>query len=91
MLAAITPGAAGRCYNVGCGQSTTLNELLQVLGRLTDQQVTPTYTDPRAGDIKDSLADIGRIREELGYDPGVGLEEGLGQLLEFERSRRATR
>ena len=87
MLAATVPGAPGRCYNVGCGQQTTLNDLLQMLGRLTDQDVKPIYAETRAGDIKDSLADISRIRQELGYDPRVGVEEGLNQLLEFERAK----
>ena len=87
MLAATVPGAPGRCYNVGCGHQTTLNDLLQILGRLTDQEVKPTYAETRAGDIKDSLADISRIRQELGYDPKVGVEDGLGQLLEFERAK----
>jgi len=87
MLAATMPGAPGRCYNVGCGRQTTLNQLLQKLGNLTDQKVEPVYAETRAGDIKDSLADISRIKEELGYDPKVGVEEGLGQLLEFERTK----
>ena len=87
MLAATVPGAAGRCYNVGCGQSTTLNQLLQTLAGLAGREVTPEYAESRAGDIRDSLADISRAREELGYDPKVGVKEGLGQLLDYVKSQ----
>ena len=83
------PGAAGRCYNVGCGRQTTLNQLLQMLGRLTDQQVSPAHAEGRAGDIRDSVADISRIQQELGFEATVGVEQGLGQLLDYERSQLA--
>jgi UDP-glucose 4-epimerase len=87
MLAAEVKGAAGRCYNVGCGERTTLNDLLAMLGRLAGRDLAPRYLEARAGDIKDSLADISRARAELGYEPRVKVEEGLGALLAFERGR----
>ena len=89
MLAAEVPEAAGRCYNVACGRQTTLNQLLQMLGRLTNQEVRPEYAEARAGDIRDSVADISRIQQELGYEATVEVEEGLGQLVAFERSKLA--
>jgi UDP-glucose 4-epimerase len=88
LLAATVPGAAGRCYNVGCGVKTSLNDLLRMLGQLTGEELHADYTDPRAGDIRESLADIGRIRAELGYEPRVSVEEGLRRLLEHERAGR---
>ena len=91
LLAAEVKGAAGRCYNVGCGERTTLNDLVAILGRLSGREISPRYLEARAGDIKDSLADISRARAELGYDPRVRVEEGLGQLLAFERGRLAKR
>jgi UDP-glucose 4-epimerase len=89
LLAAEVKGAAGRCYNVGCGERTTLNDLLAMLGRLSGRDLSPRYLAARAGDIKESVADIGRARAELGYAPRVRVEEGLGQLLAFERERQA--
>ena len=88
LLAGTVPSAAGRCYNVGCGKRTTLNDLLRILARLDGQQVTPRYAEVRAGDIRDSLADISRAERELGYRPTVGVEEGLGHLLDYERKQR---
>jgi nucleoside-diphosphate-sugar epimerase len=82
------PAAAGRRYNVACGQRTTLNQLLEILGRLAGRDLTPEYAAARAGDIHDSVADISRARQELGFQPVVTVEEGLRRLLEYERTRR---
>jgi UDP-N-acetylglucosamine/UDP-N-acetyl-alpha-D-glucosaminouronate 4-epimerase len=88
LLAAAAPGAAGRCYNIGCGEAITLNALLEALGELTGRSMTPEYGPERAGDIRDSVADISRARQELGYAPDLGLMEGLTALLEHERAKR---
>jgi UDP-glucose 4-epimerase len=81
VLAATRAGAAGHVYNVGCGQRTSLNELAAILGRVCGREVKPRHAEPRAGDIRESLADIGKARAELGYEPRVGVEEGLKALV----------
>jgi nucleoside-diphosphate-sugar epimerase len=81
LLAATRPQASGRVYNVGCGKRTSLNELAAMLGRICDRDVKPSHAEPRAGDIRESLADITRARTELGYEPRVGVEEGLRALV----------
>ena len=86
-LAGSVPGAAGRCYNVGYGDKTSLNELLAMCQRIVGSKLTPRYEASRAGDIRESLADISRIRKELGYEPKVGVEEGLGRLVAYIRER----
>lgn len=55
-------------YNVACGRRTTLNELVGMMGELLNRDVNPEYTEPRAGDVKHSLADVDKIREH-GYKP----------------------
>lgn len=87
-LAGTVDKAAGGVYNVGLGQKTTLNDLLAMLGRITDQDVKPEYREERAGDIRESVADISKITRELGYDPKVGVEEGLKALVEYEKTQR---
>ncbi len=69
--------AAGRAYNVACGSSATLIDLLAVLGRITGKPIRPVHEAPRPGDVRHSLAAIDEARERLGYVPGTGLEEGL--------------
>ncbi|RUA33970.1 MAG: hypothetical protein DSY77_07540 [Bacteroidetes bacterium] len=68
-------------FNVGSGQTTSLNELFEVLRNLTHYSQEPTYQEARKGDIKKSSADIGLIKEELGYEPRFKLKEGLVKLL----------
>jgi nucleoside-diphosphate-sugar epimerase len=77
--------AAGQVINVATGDRVSLNELLGLLNRLVGTQLEAVYQDPRAGDVKDSLADITKARTLLGYSPLVGLEEGLRRTLEWCR------
>ena len=83
--AATTPAAAGRAYNVGCGQKTTLRELAAILGRIVGKNLEPVYAEARAGDIRESVADISRARAELGYTAEIGVEEGLRALVDHVR------
>ena len=86
--AATTPGVAGRAYNVGCGDKTTLLQLLDTIERIVGSKVERTHAPPRAGDIRESIADISKIRAELGYAPAVGVEEGLRRLIAHIKERR---
>jgi len=81
IAAATRPGISGRAYNVACGKKTSLNELAAMLARIIGRDVAPTHAPARAGDIRESLADISRARTELGYEPKVGVEEGLTRLV----------
>ena len=85
MLAATKENASGRVYNVGCGHGTSLNMLIEILQRNTGKKIEREYEAARAGDIRESLADISRAVEELGYEVKVEVEEGLGRLVNYER------
>ena len=79
VLAATRPaeGVAGEVFNVGCGDRTSINTLWEEIKRITGSAVDAEYGPPRAGDVRDSLADLGRIEERLGFEAGVSLAEGL--------------
>ncbi len=77
LLAASAPGAAGKAFNVACGERTSLNEVIARLATLAGREVEAVNTDPRPGDVGHSLADISHAREILGYEPAVDFEEGL--------------
>ena len=77
LLAAITPGVAGEVFNCAGGRQVTLNELLDSLQKLLGTSATPSYLDPRAGDIKHSYADISKAATMLGWTPAITFEEGL--------------
>ena len=78
--------AAGRAYNVACGSAATLLDLLRVLEKLTGSTVRPTHERPRPGDVRHSLAAIDEARRSLGYEPTVGLEEGVRRTVDAFRA-----
>jgi len=67
----------GEVMNIACGQRTSLNQLLDILQRILGSKVRPVYQDPRPGDVKHSLADIGKAIAFLHYQPRIGIETGL--------------
>jgi nucleoside-diphosphate-sugar epimerase len=68
---------AGQVVNVACSERTSLNQLLKHIAELAGTRVDPEYRPARAGDVRDSLADIGAARELLGYEPKLDVREGL--------------
>ncbi len=86
VLRAVTaPGASGQVINVATGTRISLNELFATMRDLIGAKVSVTHGPPRAGDVKDSLADITRARTLLGYEPKVSFQEGLRQTIEWYR------
>ncbi|HEY0545252.1 MAG TPA: SDR family oxidoreductase [Pyrinomonadaceae bacterium] len=90
--AAETMKGIGQVINVANGERTTLNELLEILKRLTGRaEAQAEYREPRAGDVRDSQADNTRARETLDYQTLIGLEEGLQFTIDWwKQSRYAT-
>jgi nucleoside-diphosphate-sugar epimerase len=84
------PEAAGEVINVATGSRISLNGLLATMNRIAGTSVEPIYAEPRVGDVRDSLADITKAKTLLGYEPLVGLEEGLQRTLEWARTESAT-
>ncbi len=76
-MAAPAEKVAGRVFNVACGERHTLNETYRILAQLLGFDGLPIYGPVRAGDVRDSLADITAAQEAFGYKPLVGFEEGL--------------
>jgi UDP-glucose 4-epimerase len=82
LLAMRSPQAGqGEVFNVATGRQTSLLELLETLQAITGRRVAPQFREARAGDIRHSLADIGRSRATLGYEPGFDLDAGLRALV----------
>ena len=75
--AADAPGANGRIFNVAASSPASVNEVADTIGRILGKPVERRFGPPRAGDIRDSWADISAAREAFGYETTVGLEEGL--------------
>jgi len=89
LRACTAPEAAGEAINVACGTRISLNELLRVMNRVVGTNLQAIYKEERAGDVKDSQADISKAKALLGYTPSVGLEEGLRHTLDWCRTESA--
>ena len=83
LLAADAQGIAGQLFNVACGGSITLLELLDSINRLLETDVEPFFEKPRPGDVRQSLADISLARKLLDYEPCVDLHEGLARSIDY--------
>src|SRR5262249_14427859 len=78
LRAAESSSAAGAVINIANGVGVSVNGLLEQVKKLTGQtDIEARYEPARTGDVRDSLADLGKARSLLGYAPSVGLEEGL--------------
>ena len=79
-------GASGQVINVATGGRISLNELFKEMKKIVGATVEPTYTASRAGDVRDSQADITKARTLLGYQPIVSFEEGLKRTIDWYKT-----
>ncbi|ELY54936.1 NAD-dependent epimerase/dehydratase [Natronococcus amylolyticus DSM 10524] len=84
-LKAATTDHVGTAYNVGTGQTVSVQELAKTIVDVTDSDSEITYTEGRDGDIRHSGADISAIQADLGYEPTVSLFDGLEQTVDWYR------
>ena len=84
LRAALADGVSG-AFNLGSGTRMTINRLVEVMQEVSGVRARVRYAPPRAGDVRDSLADVGAARERLGYEPAVGMEEGLAEYMAWAR------
>lgn len=75
--------AAGQVFNIGCGERISVNELWRRIRGIVGSSTEPRHMPARAGDVRDSLASLERARRILGYEPMVGLDDGLRATVEF--------
>ncbi|MEP6819437.1 MAG: SDR family oxidoreductase [bacterium] len=89
LKAAQSTKGIGQVINVANGERISLNQLLEELKSLTGKpEVVADFQEPRAGDVKHSLADITRARELLGFEPRVGLRPGLELTIDWWKNSR---
>jgi nucleoside-diphosphate-sugar epimerase len=74
-------------FNVACGEATTLNQVVELLGGIVDKKIPIEYAPGRVGDIKHSLADITEARTRLGYKGAVTFLEGLRRTVTWYAER----
>jgi UDP-glucose 4-epimerase len=88
-LAALERGTGGT-YHISTGTLLTVNEICRKLAVLTDYRLKPQSGPSRRGDVYRIALDNTRARSELGWEPQVGIEEGLSLTVDYFRERVAT-
>jgi nucleoside-diphosphate-sugar epimerase len=76
---------SGETLNIACGERVTLNRIIALINQHLGANIQPRYEDPRPGDVRHSLADIGAARRVIGYEPLFMFEEGLGLSIDWYR------
>jgi len=76
---------AGEVINIACGRRISLNEAVKAISAALGRPLDVQHLEPRAGDVRHSLADIGRARELLGYEPVATWESGIAPTIGFMR------
>ena len=76
-------GAMKKVYNVAVGENFSVNYLYKTCKEYLQSNWEASYREPRAGDIRDSLADISLAKDLLGYQPAKKFEDGLVETIEF--------
>ncbi|MGE3315954.1 MAG: SDR family oxidoreductase [Planctomycetaceae bacterium] len=86
VLASQAPNVSGRVFNVACGTTLSVRELLEMICRMLSVPFDPIFAPPRAGDVLHSWADISAARRDLGYAPVTDLQDGLQQTVDWFRT-----
>ena len=79
------PGGSSLILNIGAGRRTTVNDLWKAVADAAGYEGPPVHAPARAGDVRDSLADLRLAAERIGYTPRVGIGEGLGKAFAYYR------
>jgi nucleoside-diphosphate-sugar epimerase len=79
-------GQSGATYNVGGGSEATLREAVAIVEELSGRALDVRYGEVAAGDVRRTLADTTRIREQVGWEPATELRAGLASMLEAART-----
>jgi len=83
--AAETDGVSGEIFNVAAGAPASVNTVADTIGAILELPVEKRNVAPRPGDIRNSWADLSKSERLLGYQPRIGLEEGLRRTIAYLR------
>ncbi len=83
ILACVSPGIAGEVFNIACGESASLLELVAGLNEALGVSIDPVFGPPMCGDVKHSLAAIEKAKRLLDYSPSINFEDGLFKMVDW--------
>jgi len=80
---ALTEGVSGHVYNIGCGTSHSMLDLIKGIEKIIGHKLEKEFLPKRAGDVRKTFADISLAKRELKYKPEFQLQEGLEQTWQY--------
>jgi UDP-glucose 4-epimerase len=80
---ATTNRTTSKVFNLGEGQGNTLNEILQIIKKITKKELNITYKPSRVFDVKSIVLDTSRAKNEFGWNAKINLEEGIADFWEW--------
>ncbi len=83
LLACEKEGIGGEVFNLACGQSCSVLDLVKYINEIVGKDVKPVFTPPRPGDVKHTLADTTKLETRMGFRCKVDLMEGLRRTVEW--------
>jgi UDP-glucose 4-epimerase len=86
ILAGEAPDASGEAFNVGCGERTSLLEVIGMLESILARPLTRRHSPSRGGDVAHTLADVSKAKRLMGYTPLVGFADGFRRTVEYFRA-----
>lgn len=83
IMAALSSKSNGKIYNVACGSSVSLLDIIRIIEKFIGKKVEKRFLPKRAGDVRKTWADISKIKKDLKYRPEIDFEKGLIKTIEW--------
>ena len=78
----------GEVFNIGGGSRISVNELIKEIEKIVVNRAKVKYIEKQKGDVRDTLADVSKAKNELGWMPKVKIEEGLNKFVDWWKVER---
>ena len=73
---------SGEVFNIAFGKRISVNNMVEKINEVLSKNIVPKYDQPRSGDVKHSLANIGKAQQFLEYKPTIDFEAGLRRIID---------
>ncbi len=87
LLSCTQPNITGEAFNVAGGGCVSILDIVKELNRIMGKEIKPEFTPPRRGDVKQTWADMTKIKRLMNHQPEIKFKEGLKKTLEFFEER----
>ena len=87
LIKAVEVESRWRVFNLGSGKGTSLNELIEIIKKVTQRDVKVIYSQRRSIDVRTNVLDSSRAKEVFGFNPKVSLPEGVRKTWEWLNQR----